>query len=1075
MSTHARSPKRDQYTVGWICAIPEERAAANAMLDEAYENTQDQDAHDTNHYSFGRVKRHNVVIASLPAGVYGTSTAATVAGQMLRSYTSIKIRLMVGIGGGVPTLECDIRLGDVVISQPKEKFGGVVQYDRGKKTAGGKFERTGQLDKPPQLLLNALASMQADFEMQGFDLGKYLRENLKDKQRMLEKYGRPHEKDELYRAEYDHVGANRECTHCDRGKLVPRYPRSPMDVRYHYGTIASGNLVMKHGTERDRISQDLGGILCFEMEAAGLMDNFPCLVIRGICDYADSHKDKGWQRYAALTAAAYAKKLLSTIPGSEQPGGRQYSLPLDGLLPRFTEMPTQQRSSPLNPYTLALGQPMEQSRGAPSDQLSPSFFDPHDPYTTPPGSHQPSPQPRESPFNQSTSGYSHSSSPYGVSPSRQLGHGTGWSSAYPSAATDQGSFEGSSSTLARPSLNPNWTGHSDSDRSRFRANSTTSWGTEKTAVDSQLGETKGYQQSTQMTYPQLPRPSHPDRSRQSSNSHSTSPIPLRPLPPSKNGQLQRKTPGAQASYQSGQKSHGHSVPAIAPHSLPPPRSEQLQTRADGARGSASRGHELTAAGPDSGALKPFSLSHPGPGHATARKQVATKPSSKVPSDQSYVGAQPPLGKDQKTPSFSSNPKPTASACEENSHDKAAEAPAQNHGQQNHPKEAKPSTKSGQGQSHHHDNPKPSAKRGQEPNHHHDHPKPSSENSAHHDHPLKPKSSLESHEASGHHNNKAAQSGQGGVTDATSEYGADETSSNTLGISSESDIKPEFDQEPNYNNDNEEDHHHHHTEPPNGQWTSTGGQMHPYYGLEPPLYPQGYPSNGQESHGSSPYSHLGYPPYSQEYPSHHPGPSPSDNRGYPSDDQEHYGHDHGHEQSRDHPSYGPEHSSYDLQYSSPYDDYHAAGNDLDRAVGGEADEYFSPQDMGEYGYMANPTMAASPYDQNAAYDRPADVQGEQEEDDSSSDGKSREDRSIEMISARNGGQLDGEEEADDDGCGCFDGCFGGCCGGCCGGEEEADDDGCGCFNGCFGGCCGGCCGEDEGKSDDGEGSCACIVM
>ncbi|KAL8902504.1 MAG: hypothetical protein Q9207_004643 [Kuettlingeria erythrocarpa] len=1045
MSTHARTPKRDQYTVGWICAIPEERAAANAMLDETYENTQDQDAHDTNHYSFGRVKRHNVVIASLPAGVYGTSTAATVAGQMLRSYTSIKIRLMVGIGGGVPTPEYDIRLGDVVVSQPKEKFGGVVQYDRGKKTAGGKFERTGQLDKPPQLLLNALASMQADFEMQGFDLGKYLRENLKDKQRMLEKYGRPHEKDELYRAEYDHVGANRECTHCDRGKLVLRFPRSPMDVRFYYGTIASGNLVMKHGTERDRISQDLGGILCFEMEAAGLMDNFPCLVIRGICDYADSHKNKGWQRYAALTAAAYAKKLLSTIPGSEQPAGPQYGLPLDGLLPRFTEMPTQQRSSPLNPYTLALGQPMQQSRGVTSDQLPSSFFDPHDPYTTPPGSHQPSPQPRGSPFNQSTSGYSHSSSPYGVSPSSQLGHGTGWSSAYPSLATDQGSFEGSSSTLARPSLTSNWTGHSDPDRSRFRANSTTSWGTEETAVDSQLGETKGYLQSTQMTYPQLPRPSHPDRSRQSSNSHSTSPVPLRPLPPSKTGQLQRKAPGAQASYQSGQQSHGHSVPAIASHSLPPPRSEQLRTRADG---SASRGHELTAAGPDSGALKPFSSSHPGQGHATARKKLATKPSSKVPSDQSYVGAQPPLGKDYKTPSFSSNPKPTASARKENSHGTAAEAPAQNHGQQNHPKEANPSTRSGQGQSHHHDNPKPSAQRGQEPNHHHDHPKPSSENSAHHDHPLKPKSSLESHRTSGHHTNKAAHPDPESVTDGASEHGAGETSSNILDISSGSDIKRESDQEPNYNNDNGEDHHRDHTEPPNGQGTSTGGQIHSSYGLEPPLYPQGYPSHSQESHGSSPYSHLGYPPYSQEYPSSHPsGPSPSGNREYPFDVQEHYGR--GHEKSRNHPSYGLEHPPYDPQYSSPYDEYHAAENDADRAVGGDAGEYFSPQDTGEYEHMANPTMPASPYDQNAAYDRPTDIQGEQEEDDSSSDGKGREDRSIEMNSTRNGGQFDGEEEADDDCCGCFDGCFGGCCDGCCGGDAE--------------------------KSDDGEGSCACIVM
>jgi nucleoside phosphorylase len=58
-------------------------------------------------------------------------------------------------------------------------------------------------------------------------------------------------------------------------------------------------------------------VLCFEMEAAGLMNSFPCLVIRGICDYADSHKNKQWQPHAAGTAAAYAKEVLSVIPAAE--------------------------------------------------------------------------------------------------------------------------------------------------------------------------------------------------------------------------------------------------------------------------------------------------------------------------------------------------------------------------------------------------------------------------------------------------------------------------------------------------------------------------------------------------------------------------------------------------------------------------------------------------------------------------------------------------------------------------------------------------------------------------------------
>jgi nucleoside phosphorylase len=70
---------------------------------------------------------------------------------------------------------------------------------------------------------------------------------------------------------------------------------------------------MRDASIRDRLAADKD-VLCFEMEAAGLMNHFPCLVIRGICDYSDSHKNKEWQGYASMVAAAYAKALLSRIP-----------------------------------------------------------------------------------------------------------------------------------------------------------------------------------------------------------------------------------------------------------------------------------------------------------------------------------------------------------------------------------------------------------------------------------------------------------------------------------------------------------------------------------------------------------------------------------------------------------------------------------------------------------------------------------------------------------------------------------------------------------------------------------------
>src|SRR5205814_58893 len=100
---------------------------------------------------------------------------------------------------------------------------------------------------------------------------------------------------------------------CDEHALIQREPRWESGPIIHHGLIASGNLLMKDAVTRDSLSKELN-VLCFDMEAAGLMNDFPCVVIRGIADYSDSHKTKRWQGYAAMTAAAYAKELICAIP-----------------------------------------------------------------------------------------------------------------------------------------------------------------------------------------------------------------------------------------------------------------------------------------------------------------------------------------------------------------------------------------------------------------------------------------------------------------------------------------------------------------------------------------------------------------------------------------------------------------------------------------------------------------------------------------------------------------------------------------------------------------------------------------
>jgi nucleoside phosphorylase len=301
------------YRIGIICALPVEKAAMEEMLDA--EHPKLNTGGDENDYKLGRIGVHNVVIACLPAGSMGIGPAAIVASNMQRSFP-ITFGLMVGIGGGVWSKKVDMRLGDIVVGQPDGQHGGVVQWDFGKTEAGGEFCRTGSQNKPPRILLNALQTLKTRHWKEESKVSAYLSMMYKKSPQMAEEFGHQGEAhDRLFESTYDHAG-NDSCDNCNYNRIVERLPaRNSTAPRIHYGNIASGNQVMKHGISRDQIAKQLG-VICFEMEAAGL-DNFPCLVIRGICDYADSHKNKRWQPYAAATAAAFAKELLGVIDEQE--------------------------------------------------------------------------------------------------------------------------------------------------------------------------------------------------------------------------------------------------------------------------------------------------------------------------------------------------------------------------------------------------------------------------------------------------------------------------------------------------------------------------------------------------------------------------------------------------------------------------------------------------------------------------------------------------------------------------------------------------------------------------------------
>ncbi|KZL79275.1 nacht and ankyrin domain protein [Colletotrichum incanum] len=210
----------------------------------------------------------------------------------------------VDIGGGVPG-DVDIRLGDIVVGNK------VIQYDMGKVLSGGRIQRTGTLKEPPPIILKAIAQLQAHYERTLSEVPSILGNMIKRYPRLSSYIYLKSLEDRLFRPTYEH-DQQPDCHQCSLSELQDRPVRSSRDPKIHYGGIASGNQVVKSARDRDALAKELN-IICFEMEAAGLMDIFPCLVIRGICDYADSHKNKQWQPYAAATAAAFAKEFLSII------------------------------------------------------------------------------------------------------------------------------------------------------------------------------------------------------------------------------------------------------------------------------------------------------------------------------------------------------------------------------------------------------------------------------------------------------------------------------------------------------------------------------------------------------------------------------------------------------------------------------------------------------------------------------------------------------------------------------------------------------------------------------------------
>ncbi|KAM6487711.1 nucleoside phosphorylase domain-containing protein [Trichoderma sp. SZMC 28011] len=346
---HRRPINREEFKIAIICALPLEYDAMCLVFDEFWD--EDGDLYgtapgDANTYTTGRIGDQNIVLALLQR--MGKTSAASAVASMKLSYTGLRQALLVGICGGVPRTDngSDIVLGDVIISRT------IVQYDFGKRY-------------PDRFIRKYTTTEAQNSEFRGFAvMAETIRGRNKLRQAASKSLSRLQDnanrsgcgrkyvypglaRDKLFEPSYRHKHHEspsclcKEChdmtspicdealiascseLRCSSQFLVPRarslhsqgQQQNPSTSNtaqmptIHTGSIASGDTVMKSGVDRDIIAQK-DGIIAFEMEAAGIWDEMPCLVIKSVSDYADSHKNGEWQNFAAATAAATTSALL---------------------------------------------------------------------------------------------------------------------------------------------------------------------------------------------------------------------------------------------------------------------------------------------------------------------------------------------------------------------------------------------------------------------------------------------------------------------------------------------------------------------------------------------------------------------------------------------------------------------------------------------------------------------------------------------------------------------------------------------------------------------------------------------
>jgi nucleoside phosphorylase len=336
-----------------VCALPLEYNAVSLLFDEFWDEKSDpfgRAVGDTNTYTTGRLGNFDVVLVLLPNT--GQVSAASAAASLRSSYPGLRLVILTGICGSVPNSGNgdEILLGDVIISKT------VIQYDYGRQypndfTARDTTEDS--LGRPNKNIRTLVTVLETDLARERLEKrAAVLLEQIQDlptkgSRRKADTYRYPGTvNDKLFKANYrhkHHLSLQCLCAQChdywdpvceESQKLdcdvlgcadnhVVRRQRLEMNRHLEQqgrskeaqvpiifiGSFGSSDKVLKSGEDRDWVAKRYG-VLAFETESAGVWDELPCIIVKGVCNYADSHGNKRWQDFAAATAASVAKSLV---------------------------------------------------------------------------------------------------------------------------------------------------------------------------------------------------------------------------------------------------------------------------------------------------------------------------------------------------------------------------------------------------------------------------------------------------------------------------------------------------------------------------------------------------------------------------------------------------------------------------------------------------------------------------------------------------------------------------------------------------------------------------------------------